>query len=229
VTTGTHKAPTTYYDLMSYCSPEWISDYVYEKILAFREGSPAMAVPPAPGEGLLVWGRVEGGRTVLEPSFRVTAPAALPAEGGDFTLEGRDGAGELLFSFRFQPTLVADGTDDQGHFAFVVPMAALAGRELAELNVTREGMQTAVRRAAPSGLAVPAAPAADVAAPDGATAEVRWNAATHPMVLIRDADTGQVLSFARGGTARVRPSSDRIQLVFSDGVSSSAPQVRDWR
>ena len=144
-------------------------------------------------------------------------------------MEGRGPDGEILFSFPFQPTPVADGGEDEGHFAFVVPLTALGGRALAEVGVTRNGLEVALRRSVSAPLGVPVAPTAELVAPDAATAEVRWNAATHPMVLIRDADTGEVLSFARGGTARVHPRSDRIELVFSDGVTSSAPQVRSWR
>ena len=223
------RSPSAYYDLMSYCGPEWISDYVYEKILEFREAAAAFAVPPLAASGILVWGRVEGGRTILEPSFHVTAPGTPPDPGGELTLEGRDSGNAVLFSFPFQPTAVADGAEGDGHFAIVVPLAALGGARLSELSVLRGGLRVAVRRARTPGLAVPSAPAAAVAAGAEGTAEVRWDPTAHPMVLVRDAATGEVLSFARGGEARVHPSSDRIQLVFSDGLASSPPQVRTWR
>lgn len=223
------RSPSAYYDLMSYCGPEWISDYVYEEILSFRESSPMFAAPMQPASGILVWGRVEGGRTILEPAFEVMAAASGPDGDGEFTLEGRSADGGVLFSFPFQPTAVADGAEGDGHFAFVVPTSALGGVRLSELRVTRGGVQVAERRAS-TGLPFPSAQAATVVAGiDEGTAEVRWDAAVHPMVLVRDAVTGEVLSFARGGEARVRPASDRVQLVFSDGLGSSTPQTRAWR
>lgn len=50
--------------------------------------------------------------------------------------------------------------------------------------------------------------------------QVRWNAARYPMVMVKDARTGQVLSFARGGSARLWARTGDFQLIFSDGVKS---------
>jgi hypothetical protein len=47
---------------------------------------------------------------------------------------------------------------------------------------------------------------------------VRWNAARYPMVMVKDARTGQVLWFARGGSARLRAGTGDFQLIFTDGV-----------
>ena len=73
-------------DLMSYCDPSWISDYTYRNLLNFRStyypntgSAPGRA---ASQRGLLVWGRIEGGRLVLEPGIEVDAPALLPTRGG---------------------------------------------------------------------------------------------------------------------------------------------------
>jgi hypothetical protein len=49
---------------------------------------------------------------------------------------------------------------------------------------------------------------------------LKWNAATHPMIMVRDPETGQVLSFARGGTARVWTQKRQIDLEVSNGVTS---------
>jgi hypothetical protein len=40
------------------------------------------------------------------------------------------------------------------------------------------------------------------------------------MVMVRDPDTGEVLSFARGGDARVWTSKAQVDLEVSDGVQS---------
>jgi hypothetical protein len=48
-------------------------------------------------------------------------------------------------------------------------------------------------------------------------------------VLVRDAVSGQVLSFARGGTARIWSGGGDFELQFSDGVRSATRQARVLR
>lgn len=50
---------------------------------------------------------------------------------------------------------------------------------------------------------------------------VDWDAERHPMVLVRDPGTGQVLSFARGGRMNVRTDAAALDLLFSDGVRTT--------
>src|SRR5262249_55813271 len=42
------KDPATYVDMMSYCSPIWVSDYTYLGVLNFRAGSPIGIIVPGP-------------------------------------------------------------------------------------------------------------------------------------------------------------------------------------
>jgi hypothetical protein len=55
---------------------------------------------------------------------------------------------------------------------------------------------------------------------------LEWDAATHPMVLVRDPVTGQVLSFARGGRTEIRTTRRELDVVISDGVRSRTARVR---
>jgi hypothetical protein len=55
---------------------------------------------------------------------------------------------------------------------------------------------------------------------------LRWDATASPMVLVRDASSGQVLSFARGGSAVLPANPPEVELVSSDGVRSSSVRVR---
>jgi hypothetical protein len=45
------------------------------------------------------------------------------------------------------------------------------------------------------------------------------------MVMVRDAQTGEVLSFARGGSVDVVTQNRKLDLVFSDGVHSQVKRV----
>ncbi|HZI75571.1 MAG TPA: hypothetical protein VFD73_16440, partial [Gemmatimonadales bacterium] len=51
-------------------------------------------------------------------------------------------------------------------------------------------------------------------------AMLKWNAATHPMIMVRDPDTGEVLSLLRGGTAMVQTAKREVVLEVSDGIGS---------
>jgi hypothetical protein len=54
---------------------------------------------------------------------------------------------------------------------------------------------------------------------------LHWDPTVHPMIMIRDPETGQVLSFARGGEARVVTGKPAVELVVSDGLRSTAKRV----
>lgn len=222
---GTLKSPEVHYDLMSYCGPEWISDYVYERILDARGsagGAPARAAG-APVEGLLVWGRIENGRAILEPAFRVEAPAGSLPDRGRYRLEGHSADG-LLFSFAFDPVPVADAPGSDGHFAFVVPLEASEQERLDRLQLLDDGA-LAARAASPAAAPGSTAVAPQMAALAGGGVEITWNSARRPMALIRDAATGQILSFARGGRVRLDAPVAEVVVHLSNGVGTAEVQT----
>jgi hypothetical protein len=45
------------------------------------------------------------------------------------------------------------------------------------------------------------------------------------MVMVRDAETGEVLSLARGGDAELSTLKGQVDLVMSDGVKSRVERV----
>ncbi|HTS88621.1 MAG TPA: M12 family metallo-peptidase [Gemmatimonadales bacterium] len=208
-------------DLMSYCSPQWVSDYSYMGVLSFRGSGPAVETTGRVGPGLLVWGRVENGNVILEPAFAVTAPSRLPARPGPEQVEGFDASGGRLFSLSFKGQQVADlpsGAERQ--FAFVVPLGAADQSRLVSLRLTAGGM-TALRTPLAQVRGMVAGGGAPTARRVNGLTEVRWNTAA-PMALIRDAETGQILSFARGGVARVVAGPGGVIVELSEGVSSAA-------
>jgi hypothetical protein len=114
--------PDAVVDVMSYCGPKWISDYHFEKVMAYRDehdwpaGVPAQRVEDA----LVLWGSVTEGSLLLEPAIRLPLPAALPARDGPYVLEGLTISGATVFSVRFAPAQ----TDHDGtrHFVFSLPI-----------------------------------------------------------------------------------------------------------
>jgi hypothetical protein len=174
----------------------------------------------ASGNGLLIWGRIINGAVILEPAFVVQAPARLPAAAGPHRVEGFDAAGGRVFSLAFEGELVADlPSGDERHFAYVVPLSATERSRIASIRLTGNGL-TANRLPARAQLSAAGAPAANIAGTRaGQDVSVRWNPA-YPIALVRDARTGAILSFARGGSVRVPSASGEITVDLSDGIGT---------
>ncbi len=134
--------PPTTPDLMSYCHPQWISDYSFSKALAFRIADEAGGQPFADGPvaALLVWGGLDAdGTPFLEPAFALDAPISVPPPGGgEYELAVRDAAGLTLFSVGFDMPEVADG-DGRSSFAFVLPADPAWAGSLASITLTGPG------------------------------------------------------------------------------------------
>lgn len=223
--------PPTLADLMGYCNSTWISDYHYLKVLNYRQANAAALVLGVRAEpALLVWGRIVDGVVTLEPAFEIVAPARLPSGRGAFRLEALDASGRVLYGTEFDGEVVADQDHDERHFAFVVPLARV-GAGYARLLV-RGGFAAAVRASGAAERAGALAadrmaverqqPAAAVAATreGGERVRLRWHAAAYPMALVRDAATGEILSFARGGDVSLASGAAGLDVTFSDGVRS---------
>lgn len=218
---GTIRAPV-YRDLMSYCDPPWISDYTYKAIMNFRASNPMVAAArsTATQRGLLVWGRINGGRLVLEPGFEVDAPASLPTRSGPNRIEGFGPSGATLFSLAFAGDRVADSQDPSDEtFAFVIPLSQLRGVDLDRLRLSAGGRQ--VEHRSSGGGAIPTARRLA-----GGGVRVSWSAATSRAALIRDARTGRVLSIARGGAVDLQTAATDLDVTISDGVKSIRSTLR---
>jgi len=214
------RSPSAYKDLMSYCNPDWISDYNYMAILAQRGSGPAVAsVRAAAAPGLMVWGRVIQGNVILEPSFEVYAPALLPPRAGTHRVEGFDGAGTRIFGLSFEGDLVPDlPHGEERHFAFVVPLSQRDIGRVASIRLVGQGL-TGRRSAIASLRAAGAGTRAVSTQTVGAEAEVRWNSA-YPLAVIRDSVSGEILGLGRGGILKVDGVGRTLRVDLSDGVTS---------
>lgn len=227
--------PSTTADFMSYCGPEWTSDYTYEEIrdwrLADTRADPsAAASQSAPSQGVLLWGRIHSGGVDLNPALTLEAVASLPSGSGPNTLRGLASDGRELFRYSFEGTSVADTPDPaERHFSFFVPLDATSLAALDQIVVDAPEGTAAQDAASSAGL--PAGPVAAAAAPptitpmSGGSVRIQWDAARYPMAVIRDRDTGQILMFARGGDAVAALGSasvDQLEVIVSDGVKSQA-------
>ncbi|HUR93497.1 MAG TPA: hypothetical protein VMY76_02865, partial [Gemmatimonadales bacterium] len=214
-------------DIMGYCGNPWISDYTYEGVLAYRAGAQAAmaaAASQASQRCLLVWGRIVNGRPVLEPAFEIVTRPSLPKRPGAYSVEGAAGDGSPVFAISFDASAVIDGQNEARQFAFAVPLADGMADRIGRLRLTSpSGEVAAARVAASSSAARSGAEVEARAAGDGVT--LRWDAAAHPMLMVRDPETGEVLSFARGGTAEIATGKAELEVVLSDRVGSRTLRV----
>jgi len=220
------KSPGAFSDLMSYCDPVWISDYTYEGILQFREAESAAAhlVAPARQPAMVVWGRIERDRLVLEPTFEATTLPKLPDAPGSYRLTGIAADGTELFSLSFAATPVDHAEADIRHFAFAVPLDLAQPSNLESLRLTAPGTALApaeVRRQT-SPLALPSVRATREG-PD--RVRLDWAGVELPLIVVRDPDSGEILAFARGLTALIDSEADELDLTFAPGLGGLRRRV----
>ena len=224
LTDGILKQRTTP-DVMGYCGNPWISDYTYQGVMDFRGTAPGPGRSSVAQSTLLVWGRIAGGRVVLEPAFRVVTRPVLPERTGAYAIEGSASDGSRVFGLTFDPTEVADDPRGGRHFAFAMPLDERTTARLQTIRLTGPGVGMAAVSAAPASLrAGPAKPASATLSAGGVTIE--WDAAAQPMAMVRDARSGEVLSLARGGSVLLPAVVNVVELVMSDGVRSSTATLR---
>jgi hypothetical protein len=230
--TNNLKGAAAYTDVMGYCSTQWISDYVYVSELTYRQGSPIGDIQPdvggavVSGDALLVWGRIQNGQVMLEPAFRIPANSSL-ATPGPYTWEARDAMGRILASVSFSAPEVADSPDDGSLqiFSFVVPLKADILAAMQTMHV-KSGNQELARRG------VSTAPVADFQnavrmqdLPDGELQMV-WDAERYPVLMLRDARTGEVRGFVRGGNAQIEGAPKEIVVHSPDDVRGDVVRHR---
>ena len=220
-------------DLMSYCwlpiafnvlTPRrWISDYTYMGVMNYRQVfGDAVATEAARQECLIVWGRVTKRGVVLEPAFTANTIPVLPSRGGKLQLAALDENGATIKSFSFDPLKVEDAREAEEHFAYAIPVSQLPLNRVASLSLSGSGLRTQVRTAR----AVSAADArVSITSPSAGVTRFKWNADAVPLLVVTDAATGQVLSFATSGDAVVRTNTKSFKVKASNGVRSMELQL----
>jgi len=227
------KDEISFTDIMGYCSNQWISDYVYKAELNYREGLSFDVVSADVVNGtnsqdaLLVWGRIENGNVVLEPAFKVPATGIAP-QPGSYVWQAKDAVGQALMTLHFDAPEVADLPNGSLRmFSFVAPMSADTMGRISSLHVLKDGNEL-TRVVAPAG-GTPAIGARAVVKPQylpNHKMQFSWDASQSPMVMLRDAKSGEVRGFLRGGSATIDDVPDELEVQFSDGIHSSAVEYQ---
>ncbi|WP_257311046.1 IPT/TIG domain-containing protein [Geothrix fuzhouensis] len=237
-TAGLLKAPTTYKDIMGYCSPDWVSDYVYKKILDFRGatggfltvGTGEAPLPKAQAreqaaaqECLIVRGIVhDNGEVEILPSFRTRALPSTAAKTGEYALECVDQKNVAVFTAPIE--LMELGCWPKGHeshFVMALPIDATTLDTIAGLRVMKGG-KTLASLGATAGVAL--SPEVQRLSED--KVQLTWDATLHPAALVRDADTGEVIAILSGGRQTFTTRAKRFDLALSRGATGRRPQIK---
>ena len=222
--------PASDTDVMGYCSNQWISDYGYLLELNFRQTSAIGAPPPSAagavssGDGLLIWGRIEDGQVILEPAFRV-ASQNQSGEAGPYSWEARDVIGRVVASGSFAAPEIEDLPDRHVQlFSFIAPVPAAALPLVQSVHV-KSGNQELAQRAF-SAQAVNLESSLRVNETPHRGLQVQWDSDQYPVLMLRDAKTGEVRGFVRGGNAQVEDAPQEIEVEVPDAVRAQPIRYR---
>lgn len=214
-----------YKDIMSYCSPKWVSDYTYEGILQYRETESRSSRADAPSESsLIVWGRIGPEKLILHPSFQTVTKPVVPTEDGPYQLSGFDSEGRRIFSLSFKGKKVADLGKQHRHFAFAIPWEVSKPQRLERLRLEIPG-QPATEVGRPAQIEE-LSTALQVRKIKPGLVQVSWNDAAFPLLVVRDRNTGNILALARDGSAVIRTRADELVVTLSAGVGTIERIVR---
>jgi hypothetical protein len=219
--------PPSRADLMTYCSPRWVSDYNYSAVItrlqAAQSAAPSAELGAAArGPALVVSGQLGGPRQRINPAFLVETTPSLPSEPGPNTLEILDGAGAPLRTISFAGEELSDGDASVRQFAFAIPMSESEAARVAGIRVRGPG-STLELRASAGGLAAQAGtgqgPSVS-ASVSGDRVEITWDATRYPLVVARNVATGALLALARGGSGSILTQARELEFTLSNGVRS---------
>ena len=193
--------------MMSYCEPQWISDYNFTNALRYRlqdEGGANTTNVAARATSLLLWGGEDAdGELYLNPAFVVDAPPMLPDAAGEHRIVGRTADGDELFSLGFAMPETADG-DGRSSFVFALPVEPGWAGNVASITLSGPGGSAALDSDTDLSMAILL---------DPGTGQVRG--------ILRDlpqADAGAALAPQAGP--------DSLDVLFSRGIPDAAAWSR---
>lgn len=220
-------APTSAYDVMSYCDPDWVSDYNYEKVQSWLQAHPPVAPTAAMAlggtaasfprsEAFVVSGVMTPGGIVLRPVQRLEVSEEQP-EAGEYTLRAWTAKGETTVPLAFEE--LDHGEAGERHFTAVVPTG---DESLLGIEILQDG--TPIHEE----VSVDAPASAPTVEDLGNQLEITWDASVHPWAAVAFIDAeGEHATLAlhlRGGHA-VLPigklaSSGTFEVSVSNGLDA---------
>jgi hypothetical protein len=234
--TGQSLDPAVWHDIMGYCVNAWCSDYFWKGVMVQRATDPQATTPAVPlahsGESLLVWGSILNGVATLQPAFQIPGATTADPAPGPYSLDLLDAAGGVLGTVAFDAQS-SDRSVGTRSFHLLIPMTAALQGGLASLRVSTAGrplgtarssaLRTLVQGQVTEAAALGRNP---VAVPWGpGTVHLGWDAGSHPMVMVKDPMTGEVIGMGEGGSLDLLTGARELDLILSDGVRSRTQRI----
>lgn len=211
VSKGKVLNPSITKDVMSYCSPQWISDYTYKALYTALGGTTTAATNAAAVESLLIRAGIgPDGIASLAPAYAITGVPDAASDASDYRIEFLDAAGNVLSSQPVavsemeQPHLVAlaqntlvpqtnalamRGMDTRAPQLAINAIVAAPAQAFASMRLVRAGTVLATRALRPARPSIAAAAPSVERQTDGRLV-LRWNAAGGPALVRYTADNG---------------------------------------
>ena len=209
-------SPGANFDMMSYCGPEWVSDYTYEGLL--QDQLARTAPTNDPGEGLLLRAAFDGETAAALPVYRLNG-AALPADDSGYSVQLLDERGTVIAT---HPATLLEAEETGVAARMLVAHAPAPRVAVAEVRFLRDGKMVAERKLISSGLDTRAQTAAATSVAGGL--RLTWGQPGVPALVRISADGAQWTTLALdvlGGqmtlTREQLSAGGQIQIVPGDG------------
>jgi hypothetical protein len=211
VSKGTVLNPSITKDVMSYCSPQWVSDYTYKALYTALGGTTVAASDATPVDSLLIRAGIEpDGTASLAPAYGITGVPYVGSDASDYRVEFLDTTGNVVSSqavavsemeqphvFRLAHgklvpqtnALSVRGMDTHAPRLGINAIVAAPPHAFASLRLVRGGTVLATRALRPATPAIATAVPGVERQADG-TLLLRWNAAGSPALVRYTTDNG---------------------------------------
>ena len=228
--TNTLVSPSTS-DVMGYCSTQWVSDWTWSQVAQRRAYTAGVVASAARADGMLLWGRTGSEGTVIEPAFSVVAQPTPEAANATHVADLYDDMGALITSYRFEMEAV-DHLAGESQFATVVPLTPTQQQRVSRIvlrslrsplplgSIRSAAANLAGLRADQGAEAADLIPRARLESGSAGRRRVSWNDRVYKMGMVRDRNTGEILSFLRKPGDEFRADGRAVEIVFSDGTRS---------
>mgnify|MGYP000902163932 CR=1 FL=1 len=209
--------PSANYDMMSYCGPEWVSDYTYEALFHDQVARTSRAAQRS-SDGLLLRATLVGDEAIILPVYRLSGPLTSGDNSG-YQVQLLDAAGEVLAT---HPVALLQA-EEAGVQTQMLVAHVPAPSGVTALRFVRQGRVLAERALAGPGPEQAASVSAEVRATTEGLA-LAWSRPDVPALVRYSADGQQWTTLAvdalsgRLNLAGIQlPAGGQIQVVPGDG------------